>query len=199
MRPAMSIWPLPRIGAACRLLGCRRKGERRNDAVRNLIDHRNVARHAALIGRDVGETDFSHILNGLDRPQNGGRLRRERQIAQPLCSAIGGRRIENADRRDRGRRRLDRARERSVSLGILGADKSDVDRDRARMERRQALHDLRDHLAGRSVSARFAQRLVVDRDNGHIRRRGARAGEEKAPVKGEVLDPVERRRKADDL
>ena len=82
--------------------------ERRKHAVRRLIDHRNIARHAARVGRDIGKTHLRRIADRLDRPKNGGWLRRQRQIARFGSSAGTIGRVEHADRRDNGWRRLER-------------------------------------------------------------------------------------------
>ena len=60
------------------------------------------------------------------------------------------------------------------------------------MEARQRPHDARHHWARWRVASRFAERLIVDRDENDARRRRTRAGEKKAPVEGQVFDPVQR-------
>ena len=121
--------------------------ERRNHAVRRFIDHRNVARHAARVGRNVGEPHLRRIADRLDRPENGGGLRRQRQIARFGWRARGIGRVEIADRRDDGRRRLERAGEFCVRVRIPRFEERDIDRDRSGMKTRQGPHESRHHFA----------------------------------------------------
>ena len=90
-------------------------------------------------------------------------------------------------------------REFSVSIRIARIEEGDIDRDRLGMKRRQGPHDARHHFARGRFASRFAQRLVVNRDDDDARRRGTRAGEKKTPVEGQIFDPVQRRRDAVDL
>ena len=72
-------------------------------------------------------------------------------------------------------------------------EKGDVDRNRSRVEVRQGSHDARHHLARRGFATRFAERLVINRNDDDALRRRTRASEEEAPVEGQVFNSVERR------
>ena len=67
------------------------------------------------------------------------------------------------------------------------------------METRQGPHDSRHHFTRRRIASRFAERLIVNRDNGDARRRGTRAGKKEAPVEGQIFDPVQRGSETVDL
>ena len=148
-------------------LGRGGKREGRSHAVRRFIDHRNVARHSALVGRNVGKPHLGRIADRVDRPENGGGLWRQGQIARLGCCARGIDRIEIADRRDDGRPRLERAGEFCVCGGVTRVEERDIDRDRSGLKTRQRPHEASHHFARRRIASRFAERLIVNRDNDH--------------------------------
>ena len=174
-------------------------GEREgwSHAVGSLKDHRNIARHAARVGRDVGEPCLRRVADRVDRPENGGRLRRERQIASLGLRRLS--RVENSDRRDDSRRAFERAGQLRVRRLALRIEEGDIDGDRPRMELRHGPHDTRGHFARGGAASGFAQRLVVNRHDHDAWGRGTHAGEKEAPVEGEGFDPVQWRSNAIDL
>src|SRR5580700_10257622 len=60
------------------------------------------------------------------------------------------------------------------------------------MKTRQRPHEASHHFARRRIASRFAERLIVNRDNDHARWRGTGAGKKEAPVEGQVFNSVQR-------
>ncbi len=165
-------------------LGSSGEREGRGHAVRRFIDHRNIARHSALIRRNVGKPHLGRIADRVDRPENGGGLRRQGQIAWFGCCVRGTDRIEIANRRDDRRPGLERVGEVCVCIRIPRVEERDIDRDRSGMKTRQRPHEAGHHFARRRIASRFAERLIVNRDDDHARWRGTGAGKKEAPVEG---------------
>src|ERR1700677_4018787 len=137
-------------------------------------------------------------------PHRGSsRLARERRTASAptpdrsvRLSRLKGRRIEIADRRNDGRPRLKRVGQFCVYVRIPRVEERDIDRDRSGMKSRQRPHETSHHFARRHAASRFAERLIVNRDDDDARWRGTRAGKKEAPVEGQVFYSVQRRSKA---
>src|SRR5580693_5329460 len=67
------------------------------------------------------------------------------------------------------------------------------------MKTRQRSHEASHHFARRRIASRFAERLIVNRDNDHARWRGTGACKKEAPVEGQVFNSVQRGSEAVDL
>ena len=180
------------------LRGCGER-ERWDHAVGSFKDHRNIARNSARVGRNVRKADLRRVANGIDRPQNGGWLRRQRQVVRFGFSARRSDSAEDADGSHNSRRRLERAGEIGIRLSPPRIEEGDIDRNRLGMEGRQGPDDTRHHFARGPIASRVPERLVVNRHNDDARRRRTRPGEKKAPVEGQVFDPVQRGSETVDL
>src|ERR1700733_9767116 len=60
------------------------------------------------------------------------------------------------------------------------------------MKTRQRSQEASHHFARRRIASRFAERLIVNRDNDHARWRGTGACKKEAPVEGQVFNSVQR-------
>ncbi len=59
------------------------------------------------------------------------------------------------------------------------------------MELRNGANKPGEHLSRQGVALGFAERLIVDGDNDHPRRRPSRAGQKEPQVESEIFDPVQ--------
>ncbi len=170
-----------------------RDGQRegRRDAVGNFEDHGNVSRNSARVGRHVRKPRLRRVANRVGRPENLGRLGRQRQLGRLRLSACTYTLAEDADRCDDARGRLQSLGELRILVLAFGIRECDIQGDSPRMQVRNGAHEPRQHRSRQAVALGFAQRLVVDRDNDDSVRRRTRARQKKPPVEGQIFDPVQ--------
>ena len=165
--------------------------EGRRDAVGNFEDHGNVSRNSARVGRHVCKPGLCRVANRVGRPENLGRLGRQREVGRLRLSAWTFTLAEDADRCDDAWGRLQSLGELRVLVLAFGIGECDIEGDRPRMQVRNGAHEPRQHRSRQGVAFGFAERLVVDRDNDDSVRRRTGASQKKPPVEGQIFDPVQ--------